>query len=99
MLLALWLLARSCQITSLKMLGIYTFSAGVATGLAFGARYALLPLSLLGIVFLAYEHRNNQKKYHALLPYILGFSLPIAFVLGHNLVSFRTFNTGCTPIR
>ena len=87
LLLSFLLLVKSCHTMSIVVSSTYSFCAGLATGLAFSTRYALLPLLLLGIVFIAKEHHTIRWKLQTLLPYMVGSSLLIALVLGHNLLS------------
>jgi hypothetical protein len=84
---ALLLLVRSRQFTRIQSIGINSFLAGLATGLAFDTRYALLPLFFLGTVFLVIEHRERKLTLAALLPFVIGTAIPTTLVLAHNLLS------------
>lgn len=87
LLLSLWLLVRSSQTSLIRNASTSAFFAGLAAGLAFSTRYALFPLAFLGILFLAIEHRGKQRRLQVMLLFMLGVGLPIALVLGHNLLS------------
>lgn len=57
--------------------------AGLATGLAFASRYALLPLSAVGVAFILLESR---RKLRDVTLFAMGFAAPAAFVWAHNLI-------------
>ena len=68
-------------------LGFITFLGGVAAGLAFATRYAMLLLVLLESFYLVEGFVSKKNKPYALLPYVLGAAIPIGLVFAHNLIS------------
>jgi hypothetical protein len=82
-----WLLIRSGSQTDNRLVATNCFLAGLATGLAFSTRYALLPLALVAILFLALEYHENRARLQALFLYLIAASIPITLVLGHNLLA------------
>ncbi len=65
--------------------------AGVAIGLAFAIRYALLPAFFLGILFFVVPADWAQTVYR-LCFYVSGFLLPACLVLSFNLHSSKTLS-------
>jgi len=89
LLITLWLLIKICSSGTYR--AWFPAGAGLTTGLAFSARYAMLPLLPLGILFVALESR---RKLRDLSLYIGGFIIPAGLVLIRNfLVSGEFFST------
>jgi 4-amino-4-deoxy-L-arabinose transferase-like glycosyltransferase len=78
---SLWLFIQTCR-SAANQIWIPVVT-GLTTGLAFATRYALLPLFLLGIVFIFIE---SKQKLRTLGLYIVGFTMPASFILVRNLI-------------
>lgn len=83
-LLALLFLVRARRETTTRSATISALVAGLAAGLAFATRYALLPLSLAGLLLLLPARRPAGSRLPALLLFAIGAALPIGGVLTRN---------------
>lgn len=85
--LSIWLLARMRVSKKQGAMVWIAFGAGLAAGLAFATRYALIPLFALGLITIVGEEGWNKLR--LALYYVIGFGLPAGLVLAHNWISAR----------
>jgi hypothetical protein len=64
---------------------LIALAAGIAAGLTFSTRYALVPLFGLGIFFIVLELRGHKSVFQVLLFYLPGFGIPAGFLILRNL--------------
>jgi 4-amino-4-deoxy-L-arabinose transferase-like glycosyltransferase len=81
MLSSLWLLARKRT----RNISFLVIVAGLVAGLAFATRYALFPLSGIGILFLFVSSARERRINNACL-YGFGFAVPAGLLWGHNFL-------------
>ncbi len=86
-LLSLWLLVKFRQSDDSNAGRTASFAAGLAAGLTFTTRYALVPIFILGLFFIALEQRKRKLGFQPLLFYLIGFGLPAGLVAANNIVS------------
>jgi hypothetical protein len=81
---------------------VLSFGVGLAAGLAFSARYTLIPIFLVGLLFYLIELIRDPSNYRDpgldFAFYGIGFLIPAGMVVGHNLLTTDRFLPSTLPL-
>jgi hypothetical protein len=75
----------------------FTFLIGIICGLAFGTRYALAPLFVVGLAYAFVQMEILSRKALRAVVYNLGFLIPAGLVIGHNFTTTGSIMPATNP--
>jgi hypothetical protein len=100
-LISFWLLLRRNYHSGNRIKAVLSLGAGLAAGLAFSTRYAMIPILLAGVLFYLIEFIRDPLYYRVtgrdFVLYVSGIMIPAGLVLGHNLLTSGRFLPGTLP--